>query len=243
MKNIHLLLVITIILYASCKQSSNNNNIAALALPADVAGPVVQVDSIPLQVGHQWIYKKMNQVISQYTNQTTSKLSMPDSGSVTISSVTDTLVNGVRFTRLSASTSGSLFLFSIGDDNGYYINLFEGTHRITNFSHTDTTYLIDSTDNIMRTPNRLNTIWYTPNGVRQWMGYVTVTTPAGTFNCVKLHYTGSFGNGEDYWADQYYSTKGLVQEIQYRTTVTSVGTGTHLAQTFASTWTLSGVNF
>ena len=80
--------------------------------------------------------------------------------------------------------------------------------------------------------------------MRQWAGYVKVTTPAGVFNCEKMTVTDNsdFQTGvniESMTTSQYYSSKGLVQEVQ-KGEGTTVGPG---LVTVTRVITLTAVNF
>lgn len=162
---------------------------------ADKAGPEIRMDSFPISVGHIWAY---------------------DNGD-TVRAVKDTSINGVRAVKM-VKTNGQ---YSAAV---YYANLSDGLHIVaTNwkpffkeitypFTQSDTVssrlIIPDEPVLVAKLPIVAANHWSitipagSVNQTRQWMGFVTVTTTAGTFDCAKL-YTGT--------CYEYYSSKGIVQ--------------------------------
>ncbi len=93
------------------------------------------------------------------------------------------------------------------------------------FAKTDTVFVPDTFLYLLKFPSAINDIWYSheynnpaPEIIkRQWLGYKTISTSVGRFNCIKLQMfcdedhnnQPDFGQAIIY---QYFSNKGLVQE-------------------------------
>lgn len=169
----------------------------------DKAGPVIQPGAYPLATGHMWIY---------------------DNGD-TIKAVSDTTINGIYATKL-VKTNGN-YKAAV-----YCANMTEGLcivatnwKRFFNtftypYSPEDTissTLIIPDAPILMEQLPVDNSSWTVQvptyvNYHRQWMGYVTTTTPAGTFDCVKLRTDAHY---------EYYSSKGLVKTEDIITCITA----------------------
>ena len=176
----------------ACKK---HNNSPATSSETDVPGPAIQLNSFPLKPGNMWVY---------------------DSGD-TIRVVADTVINGVAATKLTKNNAH----YSLAV---YCTNLPDGLHMLaansSNAFETLTVPVLDDPAPLVvpdpsvqftKLPVSLDGSWeaHIPNmkySTRQWVKYVTVTTPAGTFNCVKMS-AGYF--------DEYYSDKGIIKRVDH----------------------------
>jgi hypothetical protein len=198
---IYVLLVGTV----SCKKA-----VEAIDLPRDVQGPQVTIDSFPLHVGNQWTYK----VISQTSDGT---LQEPVSATFSISSISTTTVNGIQFSLLKTVMPPSPFL-KCYFYSGYFCNLPDGLHQYPDTPKLDSTTVIDTASLKLKFPVKIDSYWgfssIYSTIYQSWSGYVKVTTPAGTFNCIKLSFGGGGGMAyHDLHVDQYFSKEGLIQEV------------------------------
>lgn len=116
---------------------------------------------------------------------------------------------------------------------------FFGSLENNNFAN-DTVFVPDTSLRFMKLPATLNDIWVsyeynypTPDTFkRKWIGYSTITTNAGVFDCIKmqLFFDYDFDNQPDSGRAtiyQYFSTKGLVQEEYSDTLTFGVGNATY----------------
>jgi hypothetical protein len=98
----------------------------------------------------------------------------------------------------------------------------------------DTVFIPGTSLHLMKFPSAINNEWrsyeYGPgfNFIRKWIGYATINTSAGTFNCIELQLFAD--NDHDSQPDpdfplvyQYFSGKGLVEETQSDTLTFSGG--------------------
>jgi len=237
---------VTLISFDCCKKKSTNQ-IAALSIPIDSPGVTIQIDSFPLKVGNQWIYK----VVEQQTVK--SVLQSPDSFNFTITVVADTYLYNIRFVKIEGSSSDPYSFLSIymhHQSNGtyYYANLSRGLYQFASLDNIDTAHMLDSAQHVLLLPiDSSNASWNNnepdeyygsigPICYRQYGGFVNVTTPAGNFNTIKLHEDDVVEQ-----ADQYFSSKGLIQQIQY--VVTSFGYKYSNVYGYTRRITLVSVNF
>lgn len=243
--SIYLILISGFLLAACHKSGTEKPANTIIALPSDVPGSAFRLDSFPMPNGVQWTYRVVHQTTTQTNTTTTSSavtVSATDTVYRVISAGPDTVVNGFRFVRLKGDGSGPLSFLTYGDDYCYYTNTPGGLHRFSDLVHTDSATVQDNMGLIMKLPTSYGSAWSTSNGVRQWWGgYVMVATPAGTYNTVKLKYSYTLGSDSYFSADQYYSGDGLIAEIQYLTTITSTGTGTHETKVDITIYSLTDV--
>jgi len=244
----NLIIVISLILigFASCKKThSTPVSPALISLPADVPGTAITLDSFPLKIGNQWVYRIITQTTMSVSSGTASlSISTPDSGFLTVGVVSDTLINGFRMYGLSVPSQSAFFTYNsiYLSDSFLYANLADGLHRITAGGNIDSNYVLDSTEALIKLPVAMNTTWSYNYGTRQWTDYVRVTTPAGSFDCIKLSVTEDRGS-DQYGMVQYYSSKGLIQELQWYTSWTSANPGVHDNYTYYTMLTLQSLNF
>jgi hypothetical protein len=207
--------VLLLIVVVSCKKKSGDS-IAFPPLPTDVPGPVIQIDSFPLKVGNQWIYK----IVEIYTGNPQTI----DSSVYAITVVSDTVIDNIRAAKIVGNTVDTVSFLSANAQKPtgtfYYANLHDGLHQ---FSSPEAVREQGSTHSefILKLPINSDTIaWYSnePNGYdangpaiyRYFSSFVAVTVPAGTFNTAKFHLFSPVAS-----MDQYYCEKGLVQETQF----------------------------
>ena len=230
--------IVSIILFGqlSCKKDHISEPIGhSVAFP---------LNSFPLSIGNYWKYSTEIRVYTQtgfliYTIDyihdweiisdtmiagfQTSKMSRIDS------SLTDSSVNSamVYYTNQPDGFFGVAY-----DGNIPMIDMRSSSNKLNYFScfginpeynQTDTLIVFNDYFRILKFPSNPNDIWspiLNNNmlvGKRKWLGYSTITTPAGTFNCIKLEIFTDSNN--DNLPDtgqastfQYFSDKGLIRE-------------------------------
>ena len=267
LKALNVLLLSMLLFMLSCQKNKGNttNNssfsdcgsirpVTPLSMPTDTVGATVQIDSLPLSIGNMWTYSVVEQaynVCGELYNDTFSFTIIVDSIIVR---------NGMMFGHVSSTydhmTAGSYDYFSViyfcsAYPSCYLTNLGNGLHQLNNLANTDSGYVADSSAYLINTTgvgwNSKESVDSTLQSVvmRQWAGYVKVTTPAGVYNCKKMKVTDDsdqlrFG----VWGmatAQYFSSKGLVQEVQQGKGA-SLGPGTGPV-TVTRVITLTAVNF
>ena len=226
-----------------------------LGVPVDTTGAAVQIDSLPLSAGNKWTYS-----VSEQAYNICGAI-YEDAFSFTI--IIDSIMvrNGMRFAHVSTTYNPampgtadyfSVIFFCSPGPSCYLINLGNGLHQLNSLASTDSGYVADSSAYLL---DAIGASWSSKEAItltsqslvmRQWAGYVKVTTPAGVFNCEKMTVTDNsdFQTGLNILSmttSQYYSTKGLVQEVQQ-------GEGTNVAPgtgpvTVTRVITLTAVNF
>ena len=231
MKSIFYFYLLLLVFALSCNKksitsTSNHNSLnscSVLSLPVDSVGQNIQLDSFPIVVGHQWTYK------AQWQSGDACNFSC-DSIIFTIKIISDTLIAGIRFGLVSyldakGLSSNTDLSFPTTSPFFYLVNISNGLHQLYSLANTDSTYLADSTVLLMSTLPEVNT-WNSLVNLslkdslekRNWVSYEVVITPAGIFNCRKLNVIdNSYSNNDGityYNTNQYFSSKGLVQEIQ-----------------------------
>jgi hypothetical protein len=214
------------------------------AAPADIEpGPVVTVNSYPLQVGNRWVYA-MSSVI-------TGDFSQDDHYMVEFSVELDTTIAGVACKKVRGTeTAGTV----VGNDRlgyryfahtnfGIEMLAYQGSDtqvffkdeavdRLTGYSLVSGMKMTagdvvvrDIPLNYMRLPSVDGDIWVShefseqANFKRQWDGYYTVTTEAGTFNCIRQQLfldtdNDSIPQPGSLFLEQYISPEyGLIKEV------------------------------
>ena len=252
MKPLLIFSTIGLLFFLSCNKKSKQltpvtyTPYTIISLPADVIGPAIELDSFPLAVGNQWVYNTQEQAYNSqgeiYLNTYTD----------TFTVISDTFVNGIVFHYIASSNfanTTSLLTADYDRPGGayYYTFMPNGLHQFASLANTDSVYIADSSEYVLLLPATINYSWNSrekpsflldPTMVRSWVSYVTATTPAGSFNCVKMHISTVSTKLEAY---QYYSSKGLVQEIQQ---IEGLSMGPQLGPTYITRiMTLTAVNF
>lgn len=242
------LLISLVVFFSSCSKSSDKKTTinTQIGLPSDLPGTSFVLGNFPLHKGNQWTYQVIHQTVTRTTTTTSTEPdvnSATDTSYVTITAIADTIANGFTFVRLSASSATSLRFLTYGDDNCYFANLPDGLHRFTDLSHTDSATVLDNTATVIDSPATRGAAWSTPDGVRQWGDFVLAVVPAGNFDCVKQSYSLALSATDNFSANQYYSAKGLIQQVQYLTTSVSVAPGTHQDKIDITIMLLNSTNF
>jgi len=238
-KQISILLFLVCISICACSKKNHHVDFSYPApvaftpmfVPVDSAGPAIQIDSFPLTVGNQWTY-----CVRQQTYDAAG--ASYDSVYFTLKAISDTVVNGIRFVLTTTSgnvNSPMLTDFFSFNNTCYYTNFGRDVYQLISLAHTDPIYVTDSTAHLI---SFLSDTWHSNDEhlFRTWGGFVSVTTPAGIVNCKKM----SINSGATK-TDQYYSNKGLVQEIQTNSGL-SRGPGTGPVTT-TRVITLTSINF
>ena len=227
-------------LLSACKDDNNSANGSANSPLA------IQLDSFPLAVGHSWKFYTEIHVTdsvgasilhSYYDNYWTviadtvinsvasAKVMQLDSnydGSIHLGySYYANKPDG--FYGMAQENSGSMFFLLHEPPSAYYIN--PGTRTIDFTTTIDTLFVPDTALCFMKFPIVINDSWHTVHygssgnyyQSRKYNSFQTVTTNAGTFNCVKLqvYYEDNGQPDTTLSIFQYYSRKGLIKETRF----------------------------
>ena len=237
------LLVLSVTILSSCDEGNDPEPQPEYIVP----GPVVTVNSYPLEVGNRWVYS-MRTVV-------TGAVSSDDSYMVDFSVKLDTTIDGVPVKKVRATetvgtvvgndrlgfryfsqTSFGLEMLAYSGSNTQVFFKDEQVSRIDDFSFvsgtlaaTDSVVIRDVPLRYMRLPSVDGDIWGSNEFIaesgfkRRWGGYYTVTTDAGTFDCMKLELFGDSDNDSipqttgGLFLEQYISPEfGLIKEVDMR---------------------------
>lgn len=226
------------------------------ASPPDIEpGPVVSMDSYPLEVGNEWVYTM--------SVDATGAENLHFDYVVDFAVVADTTINGqpckkVRSTETEGQTAGndrlgfryfthSSFGLEVIAHNGPSTQVFfklTEELQIPNYSliafgqaSMDSVIVRDSALHYFKFPAVEGEIWRSnefgaTSGAefkRTWSGFYTVTTSAGTFDCLRLDMFGDYDqnfepDSNSIFIQQYISPEfGLVKEVH--TSVLNWGSG------------------
>jgi len=204
-------LLTAITCFVSCKKKDTSKHDPLLTIPADVPGVAMQIDSFPLHSGYTWLYEvrrqtnrhDYNQVI---TSQTSVSVGDPvDHDSLRLYPITVSNQYIIPHPFLNASSNGAL--------TALYANMPDGLRR---WDTDDTTYTPASSALLLsKDSSQWHSMEYNDYYQRRIAGYVSVTVPAGTFNCIKVttQRINIHEAAASYSCDQYFSDKGLIQQI------------------------------
>lgn len=218
-----------------------------------VPGPVVNMSSYPLQVGNQWIYS-MQTVITGSINS--NEQYVVDFSVVSDTSINGVPCKKVKSTETVGTVAGNdrlgyrfLAHTNLGLDmlayDGQNPQIFFKEDHLAEISElsfltgavaaTDSVVVLDTTIHYMRFPAVDGEIWGSNEfgGIesgarfkRKWSGYYTVTTGAGTFDCIRLELFSDYDGDSipnDLYLEQYISPQyGLIKEVSERW-LTSIG--------------------
>ena len=234
----------------SCHKNENKTTTyAALHIPPDTLGTAFVVDSFPLAAGHQWYYKLEEQVFyfnfSLGINVPSSSIS---TSYFTVTSISDTVVNGIRFTKLGIgdTTEAPFLSLHVTKPGEYYFGyLANGLHQFFNVADIDTIHFNDTLvgENVYKMPAvpdphhwaSYDTV--SASNLRVWENYAVVTTSTGSFNSLKMK--GWFEcQTSGFYDEQYFSGKGLVCSViasQVPNRNTTAGPRTYKIVTLIST--------
>lgn len=231
------------ILFASCEQNEP-------AVPNDIVpGPVVGMASYPLNVGNEWRYKMTVDIDGAATSNEEFTV---DFKIVADTVINGTAVKKVRSTETQGQVAGNdrlgyrfLTHSDFGLDNvavqGPSTQVFMRLNEelsIPNYSmvaftqQTSSTEVIvlDSALHYMKFPAIDGDVWRSnefgaTSGAefkRKWSGYFTVTTGAGSFDCLRMDLFGdsdqnNLPDSNSIFIQQYISPEyGLIKEIDIR---------------------------
>lgn len=241
------------------------------ATPPDIEpGPVVTVNSYPLDNGNQWVYTMTTDVTGGET--------WHFDHVVSFEVVSDTIINSLPCTKVrSTETEGqnlgsdrlSYRYFSQSNSSldavGFTGPMTQVFFKLTeelelpnyslvsfNTASTDSVIVPDSSLHYMRFPSVDGESWLSnefgatsgANFKRKWSGFYTVTTDAGTFDCIRLDLFGDQDNDDapdssSIYLQQYISPEfGLIKEIDQRDLIF----GTLVTGTYYRECTLTSVN-
>ncbi len=220
-----ILLISTVVLLASCSKSSSNNNNTPDALLNDVQGPAISIDSMPLAVGNIWVYASKTDTY-------------------TVKVVADTIINGQFAAAVSTFDKGSV-------STNYYANRSGGYYLVARqYSNPDSLAILNPAVLTLSFPITIGQGWSIADSLLtgdaralpdtyywRWTTYVKLSTPAGTFNCCRSLRTGAYPIS----TYDYYSTKGLIKEVQI--TGYSITPGVGPQYDISSSVSLISVNF
>jgi hypothetical protein len=241
MKPLYFILIFFVAMIVSCKKSDTEQYDPALSIPADVPAGQFILDSFPLQVGHQWTYLVQTQRSRGSSNAVTSSF-------VTVSVAGAVDIDSVHLFKITLDQPGMPAPFLnptavsyANSSTALYANMKDGLQR---WLLADTAYIPDSS--VFVVP-RGDTSWVDSSGYivsqHNFNGYYQVTVPAGTFNCItfttsRTLYYSAWG---DYTCKQYFSDKGLVQQV---IAYTESPNGPGIGPTYVTEWTrLVSANF
>ena len=196
MKHILTILLFLATICLGCKPGKDTQ-VSKNTTQTDIPGPVISLSNFPLTVGNMWVY---------------------DNGD-TLRAVADTTIGRITATKLvkkNGTYTAAIYCANLAD--GMHIigsNWKYGFEELTGplfagYEAADTIEYPAPSILMMKLPVNTGLSWEAnvpgfEHFQRQWLGYVTVTTPAGTFNCVKMNTANE---------NEYYSNKGLVQTIE-----------------------------
>jgi len=253
MKNGILLFVIIIFSFAACKKDKKENN-------GPTAPKTIQLDSFPLTIGNSWkFYTEIHLSIPSDTfyqndyydnywkvvkdtliNGTkTAKISQLDSNYNGTTRLAFTYYTNKQdgFYGVACENNGSMFFLKTSalyyNLHSFLLNAFG--EKVT---QTDSIFIPNNSLYLIRFPVIINDYWNSneygqgANVIRKWIKDTTITTTAGTFDCIKLQVI--FDSNHDGLPDtntpiifQYFGLKGLIEETQFNNFIGSGGsTGT-----------------
>ena len=191
-------LTISVFLAVACLgcKPGKDTQVSKTTSPTDTPGPVISLNSFPLTVGNMWVY---------------------DNGD-TIRAVTDTTIGGITATKLVKRNGNyTAAIYCANQADGMHVlgsNWKFGFEELTGPLYSgseagDTVQYPNPSILMIKLPVAITNSWDVhiagyEHFRRQWVSYVTVTTPAGTFKCVKMTTPD---------LNEYYSDKGLVQTV------------------------------
>ena len=243
MRKLFYILSLTSLVIIGCKKDKDNNDNNNNGVKSPVA---IQLDSFPLMVGHSWtFYTEVHLADSTgvvyenhyYTNYWTvvsdtiingvpaAKISQLDSNynGTTHLGYTYYANKPNGFFGMAVDNFGSMFYLKTISNTEVSINSYLQISKLTNV---DTIFVPSSPLWFLKFPSTLNDIWHTVKygtsgsyyQTRKYDGYQTVTTSAGTFDCLKTKiYFENNGQADTTSSTvyQYFASKGLIQETQF----------------------------
>ncbi len=240
--------IISSICFFSCKKQKDTEPIAGNNVQP------IQLNSFPLTVGNSWKYYSElyftdsigNIGMYSYYNSFWESLSDTVINGIVSTKISQLDSNFNGTTHLAhtyyANEADGLYGIAVENLGGLFflreseqvklstLNLFS-SFGIYN-TVMDTPFVPSPSLRLMKFPSTINDIWisYEYNNPtsdifkRKWVAYSTITTNAGTFDCIKmqLFFDYNFDNQPDSGTAniiQYFSSKGLIQE-EYNDIVT-----------------------
>ena len=255
-----LLYILTVlILSIACKKDKQENN-----SNGNNQAQIVQLDSFPLTVGHSWKY--FTEMHLADSNGVVFESKYYDNYWVIISDTTINGIASAKISQLDSNynqTTHLAYSYYANKPNGFFGMAVENSgsmfflrqssqrnqlqfNLFSNFGNNtlgiDTVFVPDSSLYLMKFPSTINDTWVsyeygTPGLIkRKWIGYSTISTNAGTFNCIKLQaFWDRDGDNQPDSSSitiyQYFSDKGLIEETQFAHLTFSSGATAILNQT------------
>jgi len=235
------LLTVCLLCFFACKKDKD-----ALTGTGNYPQPI-QLNSYPLSIGNSWKYYSESHFTDSIGNTamysyydciweslsdtlingiTCTKISQLDSNYTGSTHLGHTYYTNKPdgFYGVAIENQGGLFYLRTTEQDKLFASSFFGSFD-DKFLTTDTAFVPDTSLRFLKFPSTLNDIWLsyeynypTPDIFkRKWIGYSTINTLAGTFDCIKMHlfWDYDYNNQPDSGRAQifqYFSIKGLVQE-------------------------------
>ena len=237
------LLVMGISVLSSCDEGDEPDQAPEYIVP----GPVVAVNAYPLEVGNEWVYSMRTVITGAITSDDSYMIEHSVELDTTIEGVA---VKKVRATETEGTVVGNDRLgfryfahtnfglempAHLGSSTQVFFKdeALNGTDNLSFISGammpTDEIVVRDSALRYMRLPavdgdswisNEYGTSETGAGFRRKWAGYYTVTTDAGTFDCIKLELFDDWDNDSlprvegGIFLEQYISPEyGLIKEV------------------------------
>ena len=243
MKNLIYFLFGVMLLIVACKKDKEDNSSGN----GNNQPQAVQLDSFPLSIGHSWKYFTETHIIdsaginwsNNYYDNFWNIVSDTAINGIVCAKISqlDSNYNGsthLAYTYYTNKPDG-FYGFAVENSGGLFHLRTSEPRAQTQFNllrsfgnkylGVDTVFVPDTSLRFLKFPSNINDIWLSyeynnpvPDIIkRKWIGYSTVTTSAGTFNCVKLQMFWDYDNNnlpDSGYSEiyQYFSTKGLIQE-------------------------------
>lgn len=233
------LLFLTLLLFGACKKED---------APAAEPTPVT-LNQFPLATGNKWTYHVLQSTIASKGNTYTSyDINWEVVSDTIIENINSFKVWQHTFMVNNDSANEQAYFYYANHDSGFYkiadydVSSFAqfkneppqilstGLIEIPIQPQAGPFHLLTPRPMLLKFPTSVNDKWVSYESAderikRKWLGYETITTPAGTFDCIKLQVIIDIdldgeqdtGAGIIY---QYFSAKGLIREtLSYPVTV------------------------
>ncbi len=267
-KQVCLLATISLMFFACSKDKDPNTG-------DNNQGRTFQLDSFPLAVGNSWKYHTEVDVDTEGVHYLDIRI---DSYWNVISDTLINSVHVSKVAQLDSNYSGTKtfgYTYYANKADGFYGVAYAGNSSSFNLKNIglkfkirsalfgsfgngvkggDSLYIPDTSLHLMKFPVCIGNLWCSyeygnSDYYRKWIGFELVTTPAGSFQCVKLqlfHDGDHNGQPDDNFpfVYQYFSTKGLVQETMQESLIFNSMTTEHVTTGYLTKTTkLVQVNF
>ncbi len=248
--NVLALLVVGLTVLSSCDEGNDPNQTPEYIVP----GPVVTVNSYPLEVGNRWVYSMRTVITGDFSDDDNYMIDFSVESDTTIGGVPCKKVRGTETAgtvigndrlgfRYFAHTGFGLEMLAYWGTNTQVFFKDEQRSGVDDFSfisgfktNTSDVVVREIPLRYMALPSVDGDIWGSEEFIpessfkRKWAGFYTVTTDAGTFNCMKLELFSDQDNHSipqaagGLFLEQYISPEyGLIKEVHTSDLNTSEG--------------------